>query len=418
MTEAVAIPKVSKKPNFRAAIEAGEGVLRLSPCWVPRSFMIPGRRIKLHPDDIYALGAHRGGICERWFASTTEAGNENRQFDEGLSYVVNGGDRFTLLEAVAAEGPTLIGKKMWEKYKRWPVYSKYFDNMGPIAHHMHQSKEQAAKVGREGKPEGYYFPAQLNSIGNNFPHTYFGLEPGVTKEDVRRCLENWNKGDNGIIDLAKAYRLKPGTGWHVPDRILHAPGSFVTYEPQWGSDVFAYYQSMVEGRRIEWELLAKDFPADKAHDLDFLVDQLDWEANVDPNFRDHHYLEPINVAESASEGYQDKWVVYGDFHGEQLFTSKELTLEPGVKVTVKDGGAYGLITVQGVGRVNKTLLQSPSMIRFGAMTEDEAFVSHEAAVRGVTYENTGSEPLVVLRYFGPDSCPDAPKVGAFKNIKK
>ena len=142
MTQAVAVPKVSKKPNFRAAIEAGEGVLRLSPCWVPRSFMIPGRRIKLHPDDIYALGAHRGGICERWFASTTEAGNENRQFDEGLSYVVNGGDRFTLLEAVAAEGPTLIGKKMWEKYKRWPVYSKYFDNMGPIAHHMHQSKEQ------------------------------------------------------------------------------------------------------------------------------------------------------------------------------------------------------------------------------------------------------------------------------------
>jgi hypothetical protein len=175
---------------------------------------------------------------------------------------------------------------------------------------------------------------------------------------------------------------------------------------------------MVEGRRIEWELLSKDFPADKAHDLDFLVDQLDWEANVDTHFRDHHYLEPINVADSWTEGYQDKWVVYGDFHGEQLFTSKELTLDPGVKVTVKDGGAYGLITVQGVGRVGKLRLQSPSMIRFGEMTEDEAFVSHDAAVRGVTYENTGSEPLVVLRYFGPDSCPDAPAVGAFKNIRK
>jgi len=92
-------------------------------------------------------------------------------------------------------------------------------------------------------------------------------------------------------------------------------------------------------------------------------------------------------------------------------------LEPGVKATVKDGGAYGLITVQGSGRVGKLRLQSPAMIRFGQMVEDEAFVSHHAAVEGVTYENTGTEPLVVLRYFGPDSCPNAPETGAFKKLR-
>jgi hypothetical protein len=52
--------------------------------------------------------------------------------------------------------------------------------MGPIPHHMHQNDEQAAKVGQQGKPESYYFPPQLNAIGNNFPHTYMGLEPGTT----------------------------------------------------------------------------------------------------------------------------------------------------------------------------------------------------------------------------------------------
>ena len=57
------------------AIDAGAGILRLEPCWVPRTFMIPGRRLRLHPDDLYALGAHRGGINERWFASTTHASN-------------------------------------------------------------------------------------------------------------------------------------------------------------------------------------------------------------------------------------------------------------------------------------------------------------------------------------------------------
>ena len=56
---------------IREALRLGEGILRLAPCWVPRSFLIPGGRLKLHPDDLYALGAHRGGIDERWFSSTT-----------------------------------------------------------------------------------------------------------------------------------------------------------------------------------------------------------------------------------------------------------------------------------------------------------------------------------------------------------
>ena len=51
------------------------------------------------------------------------------------------------------------------------------------------------------------------------------------------------------------------------------------------------------------------------------------------------------------------------------------------------------------------------MIRFGELTEDEVFVTHEAATAGVTFENTGSEPLVGLRYFGPDVHKKVPKVG-------
>jgi hypothetical protein len=408
----------TKKPNpfiVRQALEANEGLLRLAPTWVPRSFLMPGRRIKLAPQDVYALGAHRGGIDERWFSSTTAAANEGAPPDEGLSYVVHEGKRaFTLREAVELEGEKLVGGPIWGKYKRWPVYSKFFDNLGPIPHHMHQSNAQAAKVGQQGKPESYYFPPQLNHLGNNFPYTFFGLEPGTTKSDIRRCLERWNEGDNGILNHSKAYRLQPGTGWLVPPCVLHAPGSLVTYEPQWGSDVFAMYQSLVEGRPVPWSLLVKDMPKEKHQDLDYLVEQLDWEANVNPRFKDSHYLEPIPVADSASSGYVDRWVVYGKVGGEQLFTAKELTVNPGAKVTIKDKGAYGLITVQGVGKMGHLALQSPAMIRYGELTEDEVFASYSAAREGVVFENTGKEPLVTLRYFGPDANPDAPNVGDHK----
>src|SRR5205085_4417338 len=91
------------------AVEAGEGLLRLAPTWVPRSFLMPGRRIKLAPQDVYALGAHRGGIDERWFASTTHAANENALPDEGLSYVVHNHKRaFTLRDAIEIEGEKLV----------------------------------------------------------------------------------------------------------------------------------------------------------------------------------------------------------------------------------------------------------------------------------------------------------------------
>jgi hypothetical protein len=293
----------------------------------------------------------------------------------------------------------MVGDEIWNKYKRWPVYSKFFDNLGPIPHHMHQSHKDAALVGQEGKPESYYFPHQYNNCDNHFPYTFMGLEPGTTKDQLRKCLENWNKGENGILDLSKAYRLKRGTGWLIPPGVLHAPGSLCTYEPQWGSDVFGMFQNIVEGRFVPWSLLVKDMPADKHNDLDFIIGQLDWEKNVDPNFKASNYIEPV-LADSGT-GWIDKWVVYGTIDGEKLFSAKELIVEAGSKVLVKDPGASGWITVQGSGRIGNLDLQTPVIIRYGQMTADEVFISAVAASKGYIVENTGNEPLVGIRYFGP-----------------
>ncbi len=394
------------------AMDATGGLLRLTPTWVPRSFLHPGKRIRLHPDDYYAMGAERGGIDERWFGSTTECANENREATEGLSFCRFEGEAFLLRDAVDECGAALIGSQMWDKYKKWPVYSKFFDNMGPIPHHMHQSFDDAALVGQEGKPESYYFPPQYNNCDNNFPHTFMGLEPGTTKDELRKCLENWSKGENGILDLSKAYRLKRGTGWLIPPGVLHAPGSLCTYEPQWGSDVFGMFQNIVEGRYVPWSLLVKDMPAEKHQDLDFIIGQLDWEKNVDPNFKDNNYLEPI-VADQGP-GWCDRWIVYGTVDGEQLFTARELTVDPGGKCTLNDPGASSWITVQGKGRLGSLDLQTPVIMRYGELSEDEVFISHHAAVAGVEVENNGSEPLVGLRYFGPNTWDDLPPVGAHK----
>ena len=393
------------------AFEQGEGILRLAPAWVPRVFCIPGKRMKLHPDDLYAFGAHRGGIDERWFSSTTKAENGPLTTeDEGLSYVVYGDpdepQRALLGDVVDRLGAELLGDALWDDYHAWPMYSKFFDNQGPLPHHLHQMAEHAANVGAESKPEGYYFPVQLNNHGGTFPYTFFGLEPGTTKAQVRHCLEIWDQGDNHITDLSKAYHLQPGTGWYVPAGLLHAPGSLCTYEPQWASDVFAMFQSLVSDVPIDQALLVKDVPEGRRDDLDYVISMIDWEVNTNPDLARAHFREPKPVRpipEMEAEGYVEKWVVYGS----EYVSAKELTVLPGRTVTIRDSGPYGVIMVQGHGTMGVWPIEAPALIRFGQLTYDEFFVSCPAAEAGVTIQNPSrSDPIVMLKHFGPN--PEAP----------
>lgn len=390
------------------AFEQGQGILRLAPNWVPRSFCVPGRRIKLHPDDYYVLGGERGGIDERWFSSTTPAKNGPLTGEfEGLSFVVYEQDGKTeqilLSDCVSHLKGKLIGDRLWDQYQAWPMYSKFFDNMGPLPHHIHHNDEKASDIGQEGKPEAYYFPPQLNNHGGDFPYTFIGIAPGTPKEQIKECLENFNKGDNKITNYSQAYRLEPGTGWDVPPGLLHAPGSLCTYEPQKASDVFAMYQSLVNEAIIPDELLWKGLPEDKRGDYGALMDIIDWDLNVDPNMMKNRFMAPLPVEDEAkmeAAGYIEKWICYKS----TAFSAKELTVFPGQTVTITDAAAYGLIMMQGHGKLNDWDIETPALIRYGQLTNDEFFVSEEAAKRGVTIQNhSQTDPIVMLKHFGPDN---------------
>ena len=161
------------------------------------------------------------------------------------------------------------------------------------------------------------------------------------------------------------------------------------------------FQSIVEGRAIDRSLLTKDVPPDKHDDLDFLVGMLEWEANVDDEFAKHNRVFPTPArpfAETEPQGFREQWVCYGT----GWYSAKELTVLPGRSVTITDRAAYGIIVTQGYGRFGAHNVCTPSMIRHGQSTEDEFFVSAAAAAGGVRIENSSSsDPLVILKHFGP-----------------
>jgi hypothetical protein len=348
------------------ALEQGQGILRLAPNWVPRSFCVPGRRIKLHPDDYYVLGGVRGGIDERWLSCTTPAKNGPLTgVNEGLSAIVfkNGvrEEQILLRDAVSELKGKLIGKRLWDQYALWPMYSKFFDNMGPLPHHIHHNDEKAALIGQLGKPEAYYFPPQMNNHGGDFPYTFIGLSPGTTRAQVKECLMNFTKGDNKITNYSQAFRLEPGTGWDVPPGLLHAPGSLCTYEPQKASDVFAMYQSLVNEDVLPEELLWNGTPKESIGDYEALLDVIDWDLNLDTHHLQNRFMRPRpvrSVEAMKSDGYSESWICYKS----DAFSAKELTVFPGKTVTIKDGGAYGMIMMQGRGRMGVWDIETPSLI--------------------------------------------------------
>ena len=384
------------------ALEQGKGILRLAPVWVSRSFCRPGKRIKLHPDDYYALGADRGGIDERWFSSTTWAENGPKTAeDEGLSYIVLDGEKKILLrDAVDLMGPEIIGETLWNKYGRWPMFSKFFDNAGPLPHHIHHRDEHAKRVGAAGKPEMYFFPSQLNDHGGEFPFTFFGLNPETTKEEVLESLKAFTRGDNHLLDLSRAYRLVLDSGYDVPPGVLHAPGSLCTYEPQFASDVYAMYQSvLMNGQVLEEDLLWKNCPEEEKGNYEYLLDVIDWDMNVDPDFHKNRFMAPKpvrDVAEMEVDGYREEWICYKS----ELVCAKRLTVYPGKTVVIKDSAAYGTICIQGQGRFGVYPIESPAQIRYGQLTNDEYFVTERAAKEGVKITNTSEcDNLVILKHF-------------------
>ncbi len=386
--------------KIREVFERNDGILQLTPTWVPRPFNRPGRRLRLHPDDYFAMGMDRGAIVERWFSSITHVETEGAGPYEGMSFVnVDDDPKHVILfrNFIDELGADLIGQELMDKYGTWPMYSKFYDYQYPLFHHIHHAEEACKKVGVLPKHEHYFFPKQYNNHLGSMPVSYFGFDPSVSKEEVMDRLRDFTVRDTRITELSRAFRIELDTGWYTPAGVVHAPGSLCTYEPQWNSDVMAMWENVVNGEVFHYDDLSGYLPEEDKHSIEKIFEVADWELNTLPNYRERFFRRP--QLERAGEGYDQKWIVYGnDYVG-----GKELTVYPGQTVTVKDPCAYGTLVIQGHGTFGRFACESPTLIRYGDLTADEFFVSKSRAVAGVTITNLSKyEPLVMLKHFGPD----------------
>ena len=376
----------------------GKGVLQLIPTWVPRGFNEPGHRLRLHPDDYFALGMDRGGICERWLGSVTVALNGPKTGEtEGMSYVLDHttGEKVLFADVVETLGADLIGENLQKIYGTWPTFAKLYDYDKPLFHHLHLTEEKANKIGRHGKPEAYYFPHQYNSYLGRFPLTYFGFDPSTNPEDVKDCIRNYDIKNTRITEFSRAYRIQLGTGWYTPAGVIHAPASVVTYEPQWNSDVNTIMENVTMGEVNGHNLLTDCAPNEEKDDVDSLFAQIDWKESTRPDYKETYFRAPKPLTKTQ-DGLDESWIAYAN----EWIAAKEVSVAPGASVLLKDQTCYCALVIEGHGSFGAYDCEAPGILRFGQNSGDEFFVSESAAQKGITIKNNSFyEPLVILQNF-------------------
>lgn len=380
-------------------LESGGGTARLEPAWVARDFLPPGRRLGL-PEDEYDVG-ERGFVCERWLGSTTRADNRVGPDDEGLSYLVgDDGERLLLRTAVEADPAGLMGDEYAAAHPGGlGRLAKLFDYDARLPYHIHPPQRFASLVGQKSKDEAYYFPSGVHMGAH--PESFFGVHPWIAREraydTLLPYLVDWDS--DLILRHASAEMLGANEGYLIPSGVLHAPGTALTLELQEDSDVLAMFQALNAGKIISKDLLFKDVRDEdrRTHGERFPLGFVEWELNGDPFFYENHHLVPQPITDGQAAG-TESWI----FYNTAKFSGKKLVVPPGQEFRLVERGVYNILVWAGSGTYagHEVCGQDAQL--------DELLVTHEAAIAPHLVRNTGTQDLVVFKFFGPDINPDAP----------
>jgi hypothetical protein len=383
------------------ALAATGGVLPLEPAWVARELAPAGRRLNL-PEDSYDAG-ERGEICERWLASTTKADNRIDLADEGLSFLALEGHRITLRDAVASAPVEIMGESYARTHSTLGRLAKLFDYSTRLPYHIHPRLQHAARVGRNPKDEAYFFPDGVDMGAH--PESFLGVNPWIVEQKRQDVLlpylVDWNS--DAILRHSKAWLLMPEDGFLVPAGVLHGPGTALTIELQEDSDTLAIFQALVGGKILSKELLFKDVAVEDKERAgeSYLLDWVDWEFNGDPHIYERMHLGPRLIESSQQAAGEEHWIYYNT----TKFSGKKLRIRPGMTYIAVEKGVYTVLAWRGSG----TIAGQP--IRGQDPSADEVLVAHDLATKPHVVVNTGTEDLVLLKFFGRDVNPDVPVLG-------
>ena len=407
-------------------LNKNDGVLQLLHRYAGRTFCTPGKRLRLDAESYYPDYMNGTGLDELWMCCTVpivtgviDTRTNKAPFREGESHVLTpSGQVISLQDLIRANPEAVMGEKMTAFANSlfgeptWPIVSKKFDNLNPIPHHLHWSKWEVYDINSFDNP---------GVSPSHYHTTAMGLYPFVTKEDFLACMKRFGKGEyNGVRHLSPHVMMQLDNGFVMPNGVLHSPTDLCTHELHVTMDEHFLAEDLTLDGRIGaadafYACREEDYPKDRHEDWEYLVEKFDFEANQDPDFVKKNSRPAITAEEFAGDGVDAKWIVYGDFLGDQKCSILRLTLEPGGKTNFCPESPALFHTNGGSGRVGKLEVRYHQDMKLGEIYPEIGFITQSALNKGgVDIENTGTEPLVLTFDFPQHAHSKTPGVAATK----
>ncbi|MDR2567259.1 MAG: hypothetical protein LBC97_14595 [Bifidobacteriaceae bacterium] len=389
------------RADLERVIEASNGVLRPEVFWNSNFWTPSGRRMNL-PDDQVDRG-EAGEVVERWLASTTEVDGPGVPPGTGLSTVqASTGDRFLLKDAEQLVPGLVMGAEYAATHSHLGRLCKILDYGYRIPMHIHPPQVHADLVHQSSKDEAYYFPSGVD-MGPQ-PETFLGVHPWLVGQGAQDLIHEelvaWDSDE--ILAYSRGYKQMYEEGFYAPSGLLHAPGSALTIELQESADTISLFQAWSVCRILDKAMLYKNITEeDKARLAERApMRWVDWELNADPDLYAKLHISPVVFSEGPWGS--EAWIFHGNY---KKFSGKRLIVKPGAKATVVEKGAYNLLAWKGTGTI------AGETVTGQVPGQDELFLCHPTATQAHEVVNTGSEDLVIVKFFGPDVNPDAPACG-------
>lgn len=390
-----------------SCLEKNGGVFQLLHRYAGRTFCTPGKRLRLDAKSYYPDYMGGTGLDELWMCCTVpivtgviDTRTEKAPFREGEAHVLTSdGQVISLQDLISANPKAVLGDKVTALSQQligkvtWPIVSKKFDNLNPIPHHLHWSKWEVYDINSYDNP---------GVSPSHYHTTAMGLYPFVTRDQFLACMKRFGKGDyNGVRHLSPHTMMHIDDGFVMPNGVLHSPTNLCTHELHVTMDEHFLAEDLTLDGRIGakdafYACREEDYPKARHEDWDYLVEKFDFAANQDPDFVLKNSRPAISAQEFKGNGVDAKWIVYGNFLGDQKCSILRLIVEPGAKTTFRPECPAMFHTNGGSGRVGKLAVRYHQNMVLGEIYPEIGFITQAALANGgVEIENTGTEPLVL-----------------------
>ncbi len=384
-----------------------DGVLQLLHRYAGRTFCTPGKRLRLAEQSYYPDYMNGTGLDEIWMCCTVpivtgviDTRTQKAPFREGEAHVLTPtGQVISLQDLIEANPTAVMGAKVTAFAKSvfgratWPIVSKKFDNLNPIPDHLHWSKWEVYDINSFDNP---------GVSASHYYTTAMGLYSFVTRDQFLACMKRFGRGEyNGIRHLAPHVMMQLDHGFVMPNGVLHSPTNLCTHELHVTMDEHFLAEDLTLDGRIGaadafYACREEDYPRARHEDWDYLVEKFDFAANQDPEFVLKNSRPAIVADEFAAEGVDAKWIVYGDFLGDQKCSILRLTLQAGAVTNFCPESPTLFHTNGGSGRVGKLEVRYHHGMVLGQIYSEIGFITAAALAKGgVEIRNTGNEPLVL-----------------------